>query len=155
MITQIVTQDSVQHAELDSHADTCCFRSDAFVLSEDSSQHVSVSRFLPSMKMKNEIQVGSMAVAYDDPASYNTYILVFQQVLVVLELERNFLCPFQLCLNGITINENPTVHTKEWENYQAPLYNHTRGTSNPVNNRRSHKWVLHVQTCMTSHGPIR
>ena len=113
MISQIVTQDDVQCSELDSHTDMCCFRSTALVLSEDLSQCVSVSRFLLSMKMKKEIQVGSVAVAYDDSASYSTYILVFHQVLIVLELERNVLCPFQLHLNGITINENPLQFTQK------------------------------------------
>ena len=77
------------------------------------SQCISVSRFLPSMKMKKEIQVGSVAVAYDDPASYSTYILVFHQVLIIPELERNLLCTFQLQLNDITINENPQQFTQK------------------------------------------
>ena len=65
------------------------------------------------MKMKKEMQVGAVAVAYDDPASYSTYILVFHQVLIVPELERNLLCPFQLHLYGITINKNPLWFTKK------------------------------------------
>ena len=113
MITQSVTQDNVQCTELASHTDTCCFGSGALILSEDLSQCISVSRFLPSMKMKKEIQVGSVAVAYDDPSSYSTYILVFHQVLIVLELERNLLCPFQLHLNGININESPLQFTQK------------------------------------------
>ena len=64
------------------------------------------------MKMKKEVQVGSVAVAYGDSASYRTYILVFHQVLIVMELERNLLCPFQLHLNGITISENPLQFTR-------------------------------------------
>ena len=52
----------------DSHADTCCFRSGALIILEDLSQCDSVSGFLLSMKKKKERQVGSVAVAYNDPA---------------------------------------------------------------------------------------
>ena len=128
----------------------CCFRSGTLILSEDLSQFISVSRFLPSMKMKKEIQVRSVAVAYDDPASYSTYILVFHQVLIVPELERNLLCPFQLCSNGITINEDPLQFTQTNGKMTEPHSIVIPG--GPVillHNKRSHEWVLHAQTCMT------
>ena len=91
----------------------CCFRSSTLILLEDLRQHASVSGFLPSIKMKKEIQVGAVAVAYDDPACYSTYILVFHQELIVPELERYLLCPFQLHLYGITINKNPLWVTQK------------------------------------------
>ena len=99
--------------QVDSHANTLCLGSGALILSEDLSQHVSVSRFLPGMKMKKQIEIASVAVTYDDAASGSTYILVFHQVLMVLELERNLLCPFQLCLNDITIIESSLQFTQK------------------------------------------
>jgi Reverse transcriptase (RNA-dependent DNA polymerase) len=49
----------------------------------------------------------SVAVAYDDPVTYTTYILVFHQVLLIKELKCNLISPFQLRTNGIVVNEEP------------------------------------------------
>jgi hypothetical protein len=91
---------------LDSHADTCCFGDNCFVLSIDQSQSCQVSGF-PSELGAVDTPIASVAVAYDDPISFTTYILVFHQVLLVKGLEHNLLSPYQIRSNGVEVNDNP------------------------------------------------
>jgi hypothetical protein len=48
-----------------------------------------------------------VAVAYDDPVTYTTFVLVFHQVLLIKELKCNLISPFQLRMNGIVVNDEP------------------------------------------------
>jgi hypothetical protein len=101
--------------ELYSHADTCCFGRHSTILSTDMSQRATVSGFHTNL---GELQcvVGSVAVAYDDPVSHQTYILVINQVLIFEDLEHNLVSPFQLRMNEIVVNDVPIttlVQTKD------------------------------------------
>ena len=100
-------QDLHVRTELDSHTDTCCFGSGACVISEDTSHTVEVMVFLPGMRRKQETKIGMDVVAYDEPKTFTTYILIFHQSLIIPDLKNNLLCPFQMHLNGIEVNEVP------------------------------------------------
>ena len=102
-------QDVHVRTELDSHADTCCFGSGAYVISEDTSYTVQVMGFLPGMRRKQETKIGTVAVAYDEPKMFTTYILIFHQSLIIPEFKNNLLCPFQMRLNGIEVDDVPLV----------------------------------------------
>jgi hypothetical protein len=92
--------------ELDTHADTCCFGGNVFVLSHDLSQHAMVEGFHPELGSVRT-PIVSVAVAYDDATTYTTYILVFHQVLYFENLQRNLICPAQLRMNDILVNDVP------------------------------------------------
>jgi hypothetical protein len=92
--------------KLDSHADTCCFGRNSFVLSHNLSQHAIVEGFHPELGAVRT-PIVSVAVAYDDPEMYTTYILVFHQVLYFDDLQRNLICPAQLRMNDIVVNDVP------------------------------------------------
>ena len=68
--------------ELDTHANTCCFGPNAFVLLEDMSQQAIVGEFLLELGTVST-PIVSVAVAYDDVTTYTTYILIFHQVLEI------------------------------------------------------------------------
>jgi hypothetical protein len=86
--------------------DTCCFGDNCFVLSIDQSQSCQVSGFLSALGII-DTPIASVAIAYDDPISYTTYILVFHQVLLVKGLEHNLLSPYQIRSHGMEVNNNP------------------------------------------------
>ena len=65
-------QDVHVRTELDSHADTCCFGSGAYVISEDTSYTVQVMGFLLGMRRKQETKIGMVAVAYDELKTFTT-----------------------------------------------------------------------------------
>jgi hypothetical protein len=48
-----------------------------------------------------------VAVAYDDPVTFTTFILIFHQALLFDDLPNNLLCPFQMRLNDVVVNDTP------------------------------------------------
>jgi Reverse transcriptase (RNA-dependent DNA polymerase) len=93
--------------ELDSHADTCCFGANAYLISQDMSQEAIVSGFTSELGTITT-PIASVAVAYDDLHTNTTYILIFHQVLYVESLETNLLSPFQIRQNeNIVLNTTP------------------------------------------------
>lgn len=96
-------------AELDSHADTCSFGRDAYVV-HDTGQTISVTGFIDSLGSVKKVPIVTAAVAYDDPESFTTYILFFHQSLYFEKLDRHLLCPAQMRSNQVTINDVPLIH---------------------------------------------
>jgi len=80
---------------MDSNADTCVF-GDNSILIYDTCQTTSVEPFDASLGTIKEVKIGTAAVAYDDPGTYQTYILFFHQALYIPKLKRNLICPDQL-----------------------------------------------------------
>ena len=105
-VSQLEMDVSIQKCELDSHADTCCFTSDAYLLSQ-TYQSVEVTGFLDTLGSVREVRVASVAVAYDCPILMQTFILVFHESLLIPGLRNHLLCPFQMRHNGIIVNECP------------------------------------------------
>jgi hypothetical protein len=79
--------------ELDSHADTCCFGSDAPVLSFELSQIVDVSGFLPTMG-NVETPIANVAMAQNDETTNVAYILFFHQVQHIKDMTHTHISPF-------------------------------------------------------------
>ena len=101
-----VLNDLECHAELDSHADTCAFGRHCHVL-QDWNATVSVDPFLPSLGSASDVKIVTAAVVYECPVAGHPYLLRFHQVLHVPEMERHLLCPFQMRMNGIKVNDEP------------------------------------------------
>ena len=91
---------------MDSNADTCVF-GDNSILIYDTCQTTSVEPFDASLGTIREVKIGTAAVAYDDPGTYQTYILFFHQALYIPKLKRNLICPDQLRDIGTTVNLTP------------------------------------------------
>ena len=51
-----------------------------------------------------------MAVAYDCPYTFTTYILFFHQALYIKNMTTNLISPFQMQAFGVTVNEIPLQH---------------------------------------------
>jgi hypothetical protein len=97
----------VVNCELDSHANTCCFgRRNVFILSLYLNHEASVWGFLPSFGSV-PTPIASVAVAYDDPVTFTTFILFFHKALLFDDLPNNLLCPFQMPLNDVVVNNTP------------------------------------------------
>ena len=65
-------------AELDSHADTCSFGRQAYIVA-DTGQTLLVSGFLSSLGTVKHVPIVTAAIAYDDPVTYQTFVLFFHQ----------------------------------------------------------------------------
>ena len=92
--------------ELDSHADTCCIGRNALIIFE-TSKEVHVSPFHPNLAGISNCPIVSAALAYDDPRTGQCHILVLHQAIYFEHLEHNLLCPMQLRMNDVVIDECP------------------------------------------------
>jgi hypothetical protein len=53
------------------------------------------------------VPIVSAALAYDCPISYQTFILIFHHALYLPDLKSHLICPNQLRINGIRVNDCP------------------------------------------------
>jgi hypothetical protein len=94
-------------AELDSHADTCGVNDIAFIL-EYTGQEAEVSGFSPSLQTLENISIVKAAVAYDDPQTGETFIIIINQALYFGEhLPHILLNPNQLRAHGTIVDDAP------------------------------------------------
>lgn len=96
-------------AELDSHADTCCFGSQAYIV-QDTGETISVEPFIGTLGKVDSVPIITAAIAYDDPETFQTYILFFHQSLYFKNLNKHLLCPNQMRNNQVTVNDTPLLH---------------------------------------------
>jgi hypothetical protein len=90
--------------ELDNHADTCVVGNNALIVF-DSQTPVSVTGF---DKLKSTVyQMVTAALAYDDPRTGETVILVIHQAIHVPHLTHNLLCCMQMRMNDVEVDECP------------------------------------------------
>ena len=99
--------DKRARAEIDSRADTVCAGS-TFKLLEESSQYCVVSGFHSDMAPMQNIPVATVATAYDDPVTQETYVLVFFEALYFGDtMEHSLVSPMQLRHNGLRVDQTP------------------------------------------------
>jgi hypothetical protein len=75
-------------------------------------RQVSVTPFIKSLGSIQKVPIITEAIAYDDPRSGKVYILVIHQALYFPEMKRCLLCPMQVRLNDVVLNERPKFLTK-------------------------------------------
>jgi hypothetical protein len=95
------------NCELHSHADTCCFGKGAYILSIDQGSCAEVTGFSTQLGSVKSVPIVSAAVAYDCPVTFQTYILVFHQSLYIEDFNSHLICPNQMRLAGISVNDCP------------------------------------------------
>ena len=92
--------------ELDSHADTTAVGKECAVLG-NTGKTVTVEGFGKSIGKITDVPIVTAAAAYDDPQNGQTYLLVFNQVLYIPDLDVHLINPYQLRDQGLTVNETP------------------------------------------------
>ena len=106
-VSSISQPSNHSRSDLDSHADTCCVGSNAFVHHESSFKTVDVQPFLNSLGSAKKTPIVSASVAYDCPYTLKTHIIHIHQALYFPELEHNLINPNQCRLNDVIIDECP------------------------------------------------
>jgi hypothetical protein len=96
--------------ELDSNADTCCVGEGVMIVNV-TDRYVNDSPFIKSLGRIKRVPIVSSAVAHDDPRSGKVFILIIHQALHFPEMKRSLLCPMQLRLNDVVVNERPKFLT--------------------------------------------
>ena len=108
--TSSIANDKQILIELDSHADTCVVGSSTLVV-HDHERLVDIYGFDHSQSHKDARTV-DVAVAYDDPRSGLTSILMINQAILVDSLQNVLLCPMQCHVHGTDIDECPKFLSK-------------------------------------------
>ena len=96
---------------LDSHADTCVVGKNALIV-QDFDRPVDVCGYDPKGPVTKSLRTVSAALAYTNPTSGETVILVIHQAVSIPSLPHNLLCPNQLRMNDIAIDERPKFLTE-------------------------------------------
>ena len=99
------TENGASQTELDSHAECCVLGKNSLIF-QDFGRTVSVTGYDPEGPV-NSAEVVSGAIAYDDPSDGNTIILIIHQAIKIETLDNNLLCPMQLRLNDVIVNDTP------------------------------------------------
>jgi hypothetical protein len=73
---------------------------------------VSVTPFIKSFGSIQKFPIITAVIEYDKPRSGKVYILVIHQALYFPERKRCLLCPMQMRLNDVVLNERPKFFTK-------------------------------------------
>ena len=91
--------------ELDSHADTCVVGQHALIV-HDFERPVTVTGFDHEVATV-EAKTVTAAILYDDPTSGRPIVLIISQAILIPGMEYNLLCPMQLRLNDVIVNDLP------------------------------------------------
>ena len=94
--------------DLDSHADQCAVGHNALILVHDYDRPVTVTGYDPTGPVSKGLRTVSVALAYDDPVSGETVILLVNQAIHIPDIShKNLLLTMQVRLNDVRINDCP------------------------------------------------
>ena len=92
--------------DVDNHADTCVVGKHALI-THVFNRTVTVSGYDPAQGTIKDMQIVSAQIAYDCPKTGEVIIVNINQAVHVPTMANNLLCPMQLRLNDVKINECP------------------------------------------------
>ena len=121
LVAHALVASSNPRVELDSHSDMCVFANNCLVI-HDHNKPVNVYSCDPKDCNKS-VKMVNATVVYQEPKSGQKFILVINEAINIDGLVNHVLCPMQLWLNGVYINEVPkflaespseTTHAREF-----------------------------------------
>jgi hypothetical protein len=95
-----------RRTELDSHTNTCVLGPGCRIVHE-TLRYVNVTPFTQTLGQMSHKPIVSGALAYNDPTTGEVIMLVIHQAIYIEELTNHLLCPMQLRMNDLSINEEP------------------------------------------------
>lgn len=95
---------------LDSNADQCGVGSNSLIV-HDYEKPINISGYNPNGPVAENLRTVSAALAYDDPVSGATVILLVHQAIYIPAINHNLLSTMQVCRNDVIINDTPRFLT--------------------------------------------
>jgi len=92
--------------ELDSHANMPVAGGGTLVIAR-TGRHARVTPFSPELPSMDMVEILDVAMAYDDPVTLTTTILVMRNSLYVPTMDHNLIPPFVMREAGLTVDETP------------------------------------------------
>ena len=105
--------------ELDSHANMAVAGSGCTIIAR-SGQYANVTPFSADLPVLERVEIGDVAIAYDDPISLVTYLLVMKNALLIPSMTHNLLPPFLIQEASLYLDETP-----KFQSTDLSLDNHT------------------------------
>jgi len=105
--------------ELDSHANMAVAGQDCTIIAK-SGHHANVTPFSSDLPVMEKDEIGDVAVAYDNPYSLETYLLMMRNVLLIPSMDHNLLPPFLVQEALLFLDKTPKLQSTE-----VSLENHT------------------------------
>lgn len=134
--------------DLDSHADQCAVGSNSLIV-HDYERPINVSGYDPNGPVAADLKTVSAALAYDDPVSGETMILLVHQAIYIPTISHNLLSTMQVRLNDVIINDTPRFLTDT-------VTDHTHSIVIPMDdNEAPYVIPLSLQGVTTSSFPTR
>ncbi len=98
---------SVLHAnELDFHANMAVAGSDCTVIA-NSGCHATVTPFSSNLPTMDMVDIGDVAIVYNDHISLQTYLLVMRNALLIPTMDHNLIPLFLIRMAGLQVDETP------------------------------------------------
>ena len=91
---------------LDSHANMAVAGNDCTIIAT-SGRYATVTPFSSNLPKMEMVEIGDVALAYDDPISLLTYILVMRNALLIPTMDHNLIPPFLIREAGLYVDETP------------------------------------------------
>ena len=105
--------------ELDSHANMAVAGQDCTIIAR-SGHYATVTPFSGDLPVMERVEIGDVAIAFDDPFSGETFLLVMRNALLIPSMDHNLLPPFLIREASLFLDETP-----KFQSTQLSLENHT------------------------------
>ncbi len=96
----------LQPTKLDSHANMAVAGIDCTVIAT-SGCHATVTPFSSKLPKMDMVEIGDVGIAYDNPISLLTYLLVMRNALLIPTMDHNLIPPFLMQQAGLYVDEMP------------------------------------------------
>ena len=98
--------------DLDSHANMPVAERDCTIISR-SGHHATVTPFFADLPVMEQVEIGDVAIAYDDPYSLRTFLLVIWNALLISSMDQNLLPPFLVREASLFLDETPKFQSTD------------------------------------------
>ena len=95
--------------ELDSHVNMAVAGANVSIIFK-SGLMATVTPFSADLPPMDNVEIGDVAMAHDDPRKGITYILVMRNALLISTMDHNLILPFLIREVGLFLDETPKCH---------------------------------------------
>lgn len=108
-ISEVVSYETLPCIELDSHAKMIVLGKHSFVF-ESTGKTCNVRPFSEEIGMAEDVPIVDGAIAYDDPQTGQTYILLMRNALYIPTMHSNLIPSFIMRMRGALVNYVLKIH---------------------------------------------
>ena len=112
--------------ELDSHANMAVAGRDCTIIAR-SGHYATVTPFSSDLPAMEQVEIGDVAIAYDDPYSSRTFLLVIRNALLISSMDHNLLPPFLIREASLFLDETPKFQSTDLTRDNHTIYDEETG----------------------------